>query len=299
MFLNEKAWNAEQDNKYAIIEALKQFVKLYQELLFKYHVEGVYVPENQEMHIRTVVYPLAKWLAEIDIDCRRSFLRFWEKRITYKPEEEYEFLHDGERIEGATEAVLSDSFVISPCLTREWEKPELKGEFYSLNEDEQQEVTVPNLYRREQLAEKIFHVMIERHTAVKVQSYAELWRRREDLFSHLEFCPSVEKDLNELESAYINQVVKKLVELERYCANNIGKPFNKNLLSKTTTETDVTLKQFKKEHTFFDSNKVAFLASWHMRFTGIPGRIFFIPDYSVDKMLICYIGEKLKNVKYN
>lgn len=43
---------------------------------------------------------------------------------------------------------------------------------------------------------------------------------------------------------------------------------------------------------------VEYLASWHMRFTVIPGRIFFIPQYKDDKILVCYIGKKLKNVSY-
>ncbi|MFR3320511.1 MAG: hypothetical protein ACLTSZ_04235 [Lachnospiraceae bacterium] len=38
------------------------------------------------------------------------------------------------------------------------------------------------------------------------------------------------------------------------------------------------------------------MASWHMRFTGIPGRIFFVPGYEPERMLVCYIGKKLKNV---
>ena len=56
--------------------------------------------------------------------------------------------------------------------------------------------------------------------------------------------------------------------------------------------------QYRKEHTFTDERGVEYLANWHMRFTGIPGRIFFIPQYEDDKILVCYIGKKLKNVSY-
>lgn len=300
MYLNEKAWNADQDNKYTIINALEDFLDIYQELIFKYHFEGVFVYEKQEQHIRSVIYPLQKWLAEEDIEYRRKFLSFWQKRITFEAEEEYEFLYKGERIEGATEAVLSDSFVISPCFTSEWQIPELKGELYSLHENEQQMIGVPNVCRREQLQTPVVSEILKRHKVVRAYSYKELWEKKEKLFPHLVFCPSVEKDLYDLEPSYMNQVIRKLCELEEYCLRYAGKAFDKDLLaSKTTVEDKETLKHFKKEHTFFDSDKSAFLASWHMRFTGIPGRIFFVPDYTKDTMLIRYIGKKLKNVTYN
>lgn len=251
------------------------------------------------MYIRSLVYPLAKWLAETDADCKRSFLSFWQKRVSYTPEEEYEFSYHGERMEGATEAVLSDSFVISPCLKSEWESPELNGEFFSLKEDTTQELVVPNLYKHEQLLEPFYKTVLSRYSAIKVQSYEELWRMREKLFPHLVFCPSVEKNLSNLEFFYINQVVKKLTELEQYCADNLNKPFDKDLLTKTTPETEATLQKYKKEHTFWDEERCAHLASWHMRFTGIPGRIFFVPEYKDGKVLVCYIGEKLPNVTYH
>ena len=59
------------------------------------------------------------------------------------------------------------------------------------------------------------------------------------------------------------------------------------------------MQKYEKEHTFCDENGRAFLVSWHMRFTGIPGRIFFVPNYELNKILVCYIGKKLKTLKYN
>lgn len=72
----------------------------------------------------------------------------------------------------------------------------------------------------------------------------------------------------------------------------------KVLEEKLEQESLVTLDKYKKEHTFIDELGVEYLASWHMRFTVIPGRIFFIPQYKDDKILVCYIGKKLKNVSY-
>ena len=81
-----------------------------------------------------------------------------------------------------------------------------------------------------------------------------------------------------------------------FWVGNVDKSEKKELLSKTTPESEETLKRYKKEHTFRDEAGNDYVASWHMRFTGIPGRIFFIPDYSAEGMLVCYIGKKLKTV---
>lgn len=96
----------------------------------------------------------------------------------------------------------------------------------------------------------------------------------------------------------MHQIVKKLKELERYCVDYAGMRFDATLLTKTTPESQGTLTQYEKEHTFTDEKGTAYIASWHMRFTGIPGRIFFVPDYEEDSILICYVGKKLKNLSY-
>lgn len=304
MYLNEKAWSVEENNKYEIISGLKSFLDIYSELIYKYKVEGIYVPDTQERAIRSKVYPLEKWLAETDIEYRRRFLSFWNKRMLYHPEDEYEFLYKGERLEGATEAVLNDSFIISPCIGEKWRQIYIDGTFISLPNDTDKHVSVLNIYEKEQLGEEESLRIIRKNVVpITIVSYEQLWIQKERIFPNLEFCPSVEKNLQNLQLSYINQIIRKLSELDKYCEKYKGMPFDNDQLSKTTVETGRTLKQFKKEHTFYDKYKVPYLASWHMRFTGIPGRIFFVPQYKKqgkeEKILICYIGSKLENATYN
>ncbi|MFR3320510.1 MAG: hypothetical protein ACLTSZ_04230 [Lachnospiraceae bacterium] len=49
-------------------------------------------------------------------------------------------------------------------------------------------------------------------------NYEELWAKKDDLFPHLCFCPSVEMDLQKLENYYLSQIVQKLEQLEQHCA---------------------------------------------------------------------------------
>ena len=296
MYLNEKAWNECQDNSYTAQKALHEFLKIYMKMSFEYHMEGIYVPEGQELQLKSTIYPIAKWMAEVDRDERTRLLSFWSKRIVYKPEEDAELLCQNETMIGGTEAILTDSFVISPCFTNKWEKLDIIGRLYTIDEEEPEDVVLTNVYSDRQLnLDKIQKILL-RHRKPSIYSYQELWERREELFPMLTFCPSVENDLKKLEKSYIHQVHRKLMELELYCEKNRGKPFQKDLLSKTTPETEETLRKYKIEHTFSNDEGKQYLTSWHMRFTGIPGRIFFVPNYQSDRILVCYIGKKLKTV---
>lgn len=298
MYLNERAWNECQDNPYAVRDALHEFLKIYMKLSCEYHMEGIYVPEGQELQLKSTIYPIAKWMGEVDRDERMRLLGFWQKRIVYKPEEESELVCGDETLVGGTEAALMDSFLISPCFAEKWKITNISGILYTVSEKEEstEEIVLSNVYNESQLCTNEIQMILSQYRKPSVYSYQELWERRETLFPMLSFCPSVKNDLSKLEKSYIHQVYRKIMELEMYCEKNQGEPFRKELLSKTTPETPGTLKKYKKEHTFSDKDGKEYLASWHMRFTGIPGRIFFVPDYEQNRMLVCYIGEKLKTV---
>ena len=77
-----------------------------------------------------------------------------------------------------------------------------------------------------------------------------------------------------------------------------NRPFDAKALPYITPESESTLQKYKDEHTFSDDQGQKYLASWHIRFTGIEGRIFFVPDYEQDCILICHVGGKLPNVSF-
>ncbi|MFR3823564.1 MULTISPECIES: hypothetical protein [Hungatella] len=298
MYLNEKAWEIQQDDHYVIHRALKNFMQIYSILAGEFHKPGIFVPAGTEIYLRSSDYPLEKWLSEVDIEYRRLFLSFWGKRIHYQPEEECEVLLDGGRLEGGTEAFINDSFMLSLCLNDIWEKESVKAEFFSLDDPNAEEIFVRNVFEKEQLYRSPILDILKALEDFRIYSYKDLWKRREELFPHLKFCPSVEKNLEKLEAGYVSQVVKKLTELERYCSAHEGERFRPELLTKTTPETDATLKKYEEQHTFTDEEQQRHIVSWHMRFTGISGRIFFVPQYKENLILVCYIGEKLPNVTY-
>jgi len=297
MYLNEIAWKEEQSNEYIIIDALEEFLKICKELEGERYSEKLFVPNGMTIDVGTNSALFHKVLNKIDADCRRLLFRIWDKRNTYNLEEDCEFLYQGQRIDGATEAYIHRSFVISLGLSEKWKKDTLEGRLFSLEKDEE-EAAVPNVYSVESTHNDKIQTIITLYRKKAIYSYSELWKQRELLFPHLIFCPSVEKDIEKLQVSYLPQILKKLYELDEYCLKHAGKPFDKTCLSKITPESEATLKKYELQHTFLDPYNKKYIASWHMRFTGIPGRIFFVPDYQENKILICYIGGKLPNVTF-
>lgn len=297
MYLNEQSWYVQQEDSYVIDEKIKKFLDVYAWIKRKNPRKEIFVPEGEQLYIKSSSYPLAKWLSNADREYRRLYLSFWNKRITYKVEDEYEVRVDNEILKGGTEAHLNDSFMLSIGLDSKWEQKTINALLCSVCEEEKQ-ISLKNVYCREQLDEIDIQKNFYKKEIEAIKTYEELWKQRDQLFPHLCFCPSIEKDFSVLQISYLDGIIKKLLELEEYCVNFAGKIFDPSKLTKTTLESESTLNQYKKEHTFIDEKGIEYLASWHMRFTGIPGRIFFIPQYEQDKILICYIGKKLKNVSY-
>jgi len=294
MYLNEKAWQVQQNNTYTIDEALKKFLDMYSVLAKDFQVSQIFVPEGEQVYLRSS-YSIEKWMTEVDIEYKRLFLSFWQKRISYYPDNECEVSLEGEFLKGGTEAFLNDSFLLSICLDPTWKKEYFEADKFSLNDLSTETVFLYNSFHQEQLFKPPFIDILKKQKRIKIYSYDELWERHQELFPHLKFCPSVEKNMKILEKSYLDQVVKKLLELETTAAQGI---FDPSILTKTTTESEATLEKYKKQHTFTDNENNEYLAKWHMRFTGIPGRIFFVPDYKKDCMLVCYIGKKLPNITY-
>ena len=164
--------------------------------------------------------------------------------------------------------------------------------------DGEEEVEVANVFHADQLDDSDIKCILDEEAKIPILNYEELWAKKDDLFPHLCFCPSVEMDLQKLENYYLSQIVQKLEQLEQHCAITGTEKIDTSVLSKTTVESQATLDKYTADHTFRDEKGKSYVASWHMRFTGIPGRIFFVPGYEPERMLVCYIGKKLKNVSF-
>ena len=134
MYLNEKSWHVQQEDLYVIDEKIRKFLDIYALMKRKNPRKEIFVSEDEQLYIDSKNYPLAKWLSEADIEYRRLYLSFWSKRITYKPEDEYEVNVEDEILKGGTEAYLNDSFMVSIGLDEKWEQKDIKATLFSVYE---------------------------------------------------------------------------------------------------------------------------------------------------------------------
>ncbi|MGK7919219.1 MAG: hypothetical protein AB4080_04345 [Trichodesmium sp.] len=93
---------------------------------------------------------------------------------------------------------------------------------------------------------------------------------REEFLPNLIFCEQVKQQLQNLSigNPVLQQIKKRLLELEKYCKNWEAGAFNKNLLpSKTTPESDSRIQQFRQQLNIKCPDGKKRLFSWHLRMT--------------------------------
>jgi hypothetical protein len=128
------------------------------------------------------------------------------------------------------------------------------------------------------------------------------WERRELLFSKIIFCPNVREHVNKLGNTYLNQIVTKLKELDRYVVQYWkGGNFsyidaNQKAALNISPESEKTMSQqkYRVQRTFLlpDGRKKCF--ELHIKTGNL--RLHFFPDNR--KIFIGYIGKHLDTANY-
>ncbi|NJK75215.1 MAG: hypothetical protein HC942_15715, partial [Microcoleus sp. SU_5_6] len=136
---------------------------------------------------------------------------------------------------------------------------------------------------------------IQNRQRTTVADGLELWNRRCELFSSLEFCDCVNTQIESLVDPILRQVIKKLFELDELSKNwRDGALDLDKLPSKVSPESESRLKQFKEQLNIQcpDSNKRIF--SLHVRMTPGAWRLHFCTELGPGKIIIGYIGPKIE-----
>ena len=194
--------------------------------------------------------------------------------------------------------------VISVETSDLWTRPEIKGEYVSLDEDgniHSKERSVRNLSGSMDIStiETEFRATVYK----RVSSGQDLWELREDLYPNLIFCESVKDQLHkDPEKYHILKIMEKLERLQKYFAE-YGGAYDPKVLGmgarseSESVKSDNSLKNMRKfrkptgeEAYFFD----------HIGFSGkfSAGRIHFLPQNDVKICYIGYIGRHLDTKKY-
>lgn len=124
------------------------------------------------------------------------------------------------------------------------------------------------------------------------------WSFKNNLFPNLIFTEEVKSNMQNIQDLQYKQVIRKLIDLELLVKKwNDGEfPFD-SISGSWSSESNITLQKYKKEHTFTVPSGENLLFNYHLKCTINAWRIYFYPVNSSHKVIIGYIGKHLPTVK--
>lgn len=203
--------------------------------------------------------------------------------------------------EGILGAFLNGMTLISLASNSSWTEYRLKCHYYTVGDDNEQQVEIDNISSEQQILKHIQEFQEKKKNEVSICNTPEdLLKNLYALFPSLVFHEiAINQVKNQLEKQHVGTVCRKLYELEQYFKTWDGNQFDLESfpIRSISPQSKETLARFKNEHTFiFEKNKKV-IVSYHMRYTGnVPGRIYFYPDPETQKALVCSLTTKLPTV---
>ena len=254
-------------------------------------------------------YSIVRWRNDPTVDREeRSFFRTLTSKAPYCSDVAEEIKNNfdlsevsfqGETAIGLGFALVSDALAVSLLSDSCWDCSRLNLAVTQFDENEELINTQELLLH----ASRSKHIQehtdwIQNRIRIQVIDGFDLWNRRQELFSNLEFCENVGKQIQNLYcgNPILQQVVKRLSELDSYCQKWITGSFNlENLPCKATPESESRLQQFQRELTFMCPDGKKRIFSLHVRMTGAGAwRLHFSTDIGPGKIIIGYIGLKIQ-----
>lgn len=315
LILNELSFSFPVDNEYIGKELIKNFINTYQKAK-RYGIhEQVIMDKDYRSFDLSKNYNIGKWLNDpsVEKELKRAFLSLLNKSIAFNKDtfkdakfdiNHSEFLFNNQNAIGCLIAYETNNCVISFSSADCWKKAEIQGNYSTLDNEDTINSPIPV---------SVFNICDEKTTDSFLKKYnsefsidlysffktgKSILDNRDKFFSNLIFCENAVKQLNTLiNPIVIRQVVKHLKDLQDYISK-CDSSFDKNALKHASPESESTLNKFRNAHTFKLPNGSDYTFSWHLRYTGDNGRIFFFPDTQKKVCYIGYIGRKLPTVKY-
>ena len=255
-------------------------------------------------------YPLSRWRNDNEVNKEeRTFLRTLATKaplsvdipnleIKIKVENpDCELSLKGSQAEGFKFAYYLEILAISLNSESLWNSNRIKLELLQIDEQGeliQESVEVLHASHKNHVLEHTDWIQKRQQTAVA--NGLELWNRRVELFSSLEFCDRTSEQIPSLiDPKMLRQVVRKLFELDELSKSWTDGALNlDNLPSKASPESESRLKQFREQLNIqcLDGKKRIF--SLHIRMTPGAWRLHFCTELGPGKIIIGYIGIKIE-----
>jgi hypothetical protein len=259
-------------------------------------------------------YPISKWLYydnQVD-EVEKDFLLTLETQTPLLKEikdtvirdkvDLSDFKYQGETARELGISYLLDNLAISFNSDPKWNSSYLDLEFTSLDDsgkliDTQIKVNHASL----EVHIDEHQDWIKQRTQLVIKDGKELWNRKEELFPNLEFCKSVEKQLENIRTRQLElqPVIKALFELQNCSQNwNNGAFSTEGYLIETSGESEPTLNQYSRQRTFRCPDGKERLFEQHIKLRACNWRIHFLPENPNKAIIVGYIGRHLPTDKY-
>jgi hypothetical protein len=253
-------------------------------------------------------YRIANWASTTSDVNRRQLLRTWIANSPFFQVSEtvmadealsYEFTVAGEKSLGLGLAWLFEGFALSFAV-EPFLEDSVRVQVARLTDDDQLdefEVTVPHMSSAQHVAKALSAVTSNRLSSIS--DGREMWAAREELFSELSFCRGVEEVVESLGAndphfSAIRKTFKALDDLSRSWVT--GELPRDQFPGKLSPESSKTLERYGSERTFEDGKSEKREFSMHGRLTPGAWRFYVWTEKVEGKLLIGYVGPKLRTV---
>lgn len=259
-------------------------------------------------------YSLQQWMSDHEVDqIARQYIRTKASKLPYLedlPDVEdrsrtFDFKLNGSVAHGCGAAYLLESIALSLACRDTWNTSQLTINIEELDETTADIKEYSTPIKHVSCADHVVsHVeWIQERLQSSVQNGADLLKKASGWFPNLVLIDDVCRQIEQMGSGtpQLRQAVKKLFELEVYCAGWKNGGFDPDqLASKATPESNTVrdnpdLRQLRMF--FLPDGREAFF-EWHLRITPNAWRLHFYPDPERRKIAIGYIGPKLPTARY-
>ncbi len=260
-------------------------------------------------------YPTVRWRNDHEVD--RDVRRFFTSLATKAPYladigdatisdklGNSDFLYDENGATGLGMAYLLDNLALSIRSASCWHPGHLEITYRHLDNDGEileEIVTVIHASHKDHILEH--KLWIKERINTNINNGSDIWQQRERLFPNLQFCDSAGEALQLFNTGNspFHLVVKKLFEIENFCLQwqTRGGPFDLHSMPlKGSVESEATLTEYARQHTFHCPDGKKRIFSLHIRITR-DWRIHYFPLSEKQQLLIGYIGEHLSTKNFS
>jgi hypothetical protein len=273
-------------------------------------LKGIRIQADFHVMVLAENYPLSRWRNDNEVNREeRTFLRTLatktplsvdipDIKIKIKVEDPgCELSLQGIQAEGFKVSYYLETLAISLNSESLWNSSCIKLELIQIDENGELIEESVEVIHASQKNHVLEHAnWIQKRQKTGVADGLELWNRRAELFSSLEFCPRVSQQIESLvDPTMLRQVVRKLFEINELSQNwTEGALDLDNLPSKVSPESERRLKKFNEELTIKCPDGKKLLFSLHVRMTPGAWRLHFSTELGPGKIIIGYIGIKIQ-----